>query len=266
MKGAVHSTRLSRRVGLITGAGSGIGRATANLMAMEGAVVIVADIDFNAAVSVVEEIAQLGGTAEAIELDVSKDLAWQAAIGNVLAKHKHLDILVNNAGISISRSVADSSFDEWRRVMAVNLDGVFLGCHHAITAMSNGGSIVNIASVSGMKPSGGGASAYCASKAAVRIFSKALAMECVDANNCIRVHVVTPGGVKTPMWQKEEFFQALVAEQGGVEEAFAALAGDVPAQQFFTPEDVAKTVLYLVSDESLHLTGVEIVLDRGYHL
>jgi NAD(P)-dependent dehydrogenase (short-subunit alcohol dehydrogenase family) len=107
-------------------------------------------------------------------------------------------------------------------------------------------------------------SAYCASKAAVRHFSKTVAIECADARTGIRVNVVTPGGVKTPMWEQMDFFQQLVARHGGTEEAFAAMAGDVPSQQFFTAEEVAETILYLASDESAHLTGTEIVFDRGH--
>lgn len=258
------TARLSKKVCLITGAGSGIGRATAKRMAKEGASVVVADIDLKAASSVVEEITQDGGTAKATELDVSDELAWQAAVSDLLVHYQRMDVLINNAGISISKPIASLSFNDWRKVMAVNLDGVFLGCHQAISAMKNGGSIVNIASVSGIKPPGGGATAYCASKAAVRMLSKALAIECVDANSRIRVNVVTPGGVKTPMWNKEEFFQALVQEHGGTEQAFSAMATGSPSHAFFSPEEVAETVLYLASDESLHLSGVEIVLDRGY--
>lgn len=147
--------------------------------------------------------------------------------------------------------------------MSVNLDGVFLGTKHAIDAMGTGGSIVNVASVSGITPSAG-AAAYCASKAAVRMFSKTAAIECADANNGVRVNVVTPSGVKTPMWEKEEFFRALMDEHGGIEGAYAAMAGDTPSHQFFSPEEVAETILYLASDESSHLTGTEIVLDRGH--
>ena len=109
-----------------------------------------------------------------------------------------------------------------------------------------------------------GASAYCASKAAVRMFSKSVAIECADGKTGIRVNVVTPGGVKTPMWEQEQFFQDLMTEHGGVEEAFAAMAGQLPSHRFFTAADVAQTILYLASDESSHLTGTEIVMDRGY--
>ena len=259
----MSSGRVANKVALITGAGSGIGRATALLMAREGATAIVADIDLHAARAVVAGITHAGYQAEERELDVADESTWQSVIGDILANHNRLDVLVNNAGISISKPVAASSLDDWRKVMAVNLDGVFLGTRQAIAAMEHGGSIVNVASVSGIKPSAG-AAAYCASKAALRMFSKAVAIECADAQTGIRVNIVTPGGVKTPMWRREKFFQALVDEHGGADEAFAALQGDAPSTQFFSPEEVAETILYLASDESVHLTGAEIVLDRGH--
>jgi NAD(P)-dependent dehydrogenase (short-subunit alcohol dehydrogenase family) len=250
-------------VALITGGGSGIGRATALLLAKEGATAVVADIDLNAAARVADEITGAGGRAEAVELDVSDETAWQAVMNTIVGKHERLDVLVNNAGISISKPVADASLADWRKVLAVNLDGVFLGTRHAIAAMKAGGSIVNVASVSGIKPSPG-AAAYCASKAAVRMFSKTVAIECADARTGVRVNVVTPAGVKTPMWEKEAFFQAMMKEHGSSENAFAAMTGGVPSHQFFTSEEVAVTILYLASDESVHLTGAEIVLDRGH--
>lgn len=255
--------RIQNKVAIVTGAGSGIGRATAFLLAREGASVFAADIDTEAARSSAEEIVAQGGKATALALDVADETSWTSAIGTVTAQQKRLDILVNNSGISISKPVAESSLDDWRKVMAVNLDGVFLGTRYAIEAMKTGGSIINVASVSGITPSAG-ASAYCASKSAVRMFSKTVAIECADAGTGIRVNVVTPGGVKTPMWEKEAFFKELVAQYGGTEEAFAAMAGDVASHQFFTPEEVAETILYLASDESSHLTGTEIVLARGH--
>lgn len=259
----MNTGRIANKIAVVTGAGSGIGRATAALLAQEQAIVAVADIDVIAARRVASEIAESGGKAEAVQLDVADEAEWRALIQQVTAAHRRLDILVNCAGISISKQVAQSTLDDWRKVLSVNLDGVFLGTKLAIDAMKHGGSIVNVASVSGITPSAG-AAAYCASKAAVRIFSKTVAIECANANNGIRVNVVTPGGVKTPMWEKEEFFRSLVAEHGGTEEAFAAMADDTPSHRFFSPDEVAETILYLASDESAHLTGTEIVLDRGH--
>jgi NAD(P)-dependent dehydrogenase (short-subunit alcohol dehydrogenase family) len=257
--------RVENKIALITGAGSGIGRATATLLASEGATALVADIDERAAHIVSREIVSAGGKAEPLTLDVTDDEAWQGTMEEILARHGRLDVVINNAGVPFGKPVADMSLAEWRRVLAVNLDGVFLGTKHGILALraGGGGSIVNVASVSGIKPFAG-ASAYGAGKAAVRLFSKIAAIECQDAKNGVRVNVVTPGGVKTPMWQAMDFFQGLVAQHGGAEEAFAAMAGAVPSQQFFSSEEIARTILFLTSDESTHLTGVEIVMDRGH--
>jgi NAD(P)-dependent dehydrogenase (short-subunit alcohol dehydrogenase family) len=126
-----------------------------------------------------------------------------------------------------------------------------------------GGSIVNVASVSGINPYPG-ASAYGASKAAIRLFSKIAAIECADAKTGVRVNVVSPSGVKTPVWESMDFFRELVAQHGGSEEAFAALAGAAPSHEFFTAEEIAQTILYLATDESAHLTGVELVIARGH--
>jgi 3(or 17)beta-hydroxysteroid dehydrogenase len=257
--------RVHGKVALVTGAGSGIGRAAATLLAREGAAVLVSDIDEDAAQAVAAGITSAGGKAEPLPLDVSDEAAWQEATGRVLAAHRRLDVLVNNAGVAFGKPVADTPLGEWRRVLAVNLDGVFLGTKHGIRAMraGNGGSIVNVASVSGVRPFAG-AAAYGAGKAAVRLLSKVAAIECQDARNGVRVNVVTPGGVKTPMWQSMDFFRGLMAEHGGAEEAFTAMAGSVPSQEFFSAEEVARTVLYLASDESSHLSGVELVMDRGH--
>src|SRR5262245_41229378 len=245
---SVKTAWVQDKVALITGAGSGIGRATACLLAEEGATVLVADINAAAAEKVAAEIRAGQGKAERVELNVADESAWAAVLAKALAAHQRLDILVNNAGVSFAKPIADMTLDEWRRVLAVNLDGVFLGTKHAIRAMKGrGGSIVNVASVSGITPYPG-ASAYAASKAAVRLFSKVAAIECADGKAGIRVNVVTPGAVKTPLWETMDFFQDLVARHGGREEAFAALAGAAPSQEFFSAEEVARTILYLASD------------------
>jgi NAD(P)-dependent dehydrogenase (short-subunit alcohol dehydrogenase family) len=255
--------RVQDKIALLTGAGSGIGRATATLFASEGATVFAADLSAQAAQAVTAEILSRGGKATPLCLDVADEAAWQEATEHIRAAHQRLDILVNNAGVSFAKPVADTSLVEWRQVLAVNLDGVFLGTKYGIQAMKLGGSIVNVASVSGIKPFAG-ASAYGAGKAAVRLLSKIAAIECQDAKNGVRINVVTPGGVKTPMWQSMDFFRGLVAEHGGTEEAFAAMAGAVPSQEFFSADEVAQTILYLGSGASAHLTGVELVMDRGH--
>lgn len=261
----VERRRVQDKVALVTGAGSGIGRAAARLLARQGARVIVSDRDEVSAASCADEVIAEDGRASAMLLDVTNETSWNAAIRSVLQHHGRLDVLVNSAGIAGSSSLAACSLEDWRRVMAVNLDGVFLGTKYAVEAMQRGGggSIVNVASVSGITPSPG-AAAYCASKAALRMFSRVVAIECADAENLVRVNVVTPGGVKTAMWQNEPFFRDLMSEHGGVEQAFAAIEGKSASQKFFTADEVAKTILYLASDESSPLTGAEIVLNRGH--
>lgn len=257
--------RVRDQIALVTGAGSGIGRATAILLAEEGAVVIVADINAAAADKVVAELFQRGGKAEAAALDVADASAWTRVIETILTRHQRLDVLVNNAGISFAKPIADTSLAEWRQVLAVNLDGVFLGTKYAINAMKprKSGSIINVASVSGINAFAG-ASAYGASKAAIRHFSRVAAIECADAQTGVRVNVVSPSGVKTPMWEGVDFFRDLVAQHGGTEEAFTAMAGTAASQRFFSAEEIARTILYLASDESSHLSGVEMVIAQGH--
>ena len=257
--------RVHAKVTLVTGAGSGIGKAIAILLAQEGATVIATDIDAHAAERVAGAIREAGGEAEAARLDVTDETAWVGVMGTVLTRHRRLDVLVNNAGVSFAKPIADMTTAEWRRVLGVNLDGVFLGTKHAILTMKSrgGGSIINVASVSGIMPYPE-AGAYGASKAAVRHFSKVAAIECADAETGIRVNVVTPGGVTTPMWESMDFFRDLVAKHGGTEQAFAAMAGTSASHRFSSPEEIARTILYLASDESAHLTGLELVIAQGH--
>lgn len=261
----MHSNLMRDKVVLVTGGASGIGRASALLLAREGGRVVVADVDASGAQAVADEILQAGHDAQAVALDVSDEGQWEQAINQVLAQHGRLDVLVNNAGVSLACPTDAMTLDQWHRVMRVNLDGVFLGTKWAIGAMKRiwGGSIVNVASVSGITPSPT-AAAYCASKAAVRMFSRAVAIECADAGTNIRVNLVTPGGVRTPMWERMPVFQDMVATLGSAERAFAAMEGQSPSKLFFSPDDVARAILYLASDASSHLTGTEIVLDRGH--
>jgi NAD(P)-dependent dehydrogenase (short-subunit alcohol dehydrogenase family) len=225
--------------------------------------VFVADIAVEAAKQVVDAISGEAGRARFLHLDVTDESAWQDGIDQIVRDFRRLDISVNNAGVAFARPVADMTLAKWRRVLQINLDGVFLGTKHAIRAMraGNGGSIINVASASGIKASAG-ASAYCASKAAVRMLSKTAALECAAAGWKIRVNSVSPGGVKTPIWEKMDFWPGLVAQHGSEEAAWKALAGS--AEGFFSPMEIAKAILYLASDESSYLTAGELVVDRGY--
>jgi NAD(P)-dependent dehydrogenase (short-subunit alcohol dehydrogenase family) len=252
-------------VALVTGAASGIGQATALLLAREGARVAVADRNETGAAATARELLTAQHKALTYPLDVTSEADWQATISSMMDIWGQIDILVNSAGVSFGKPITDMTLDEWRMVMAVNLDGIFLGTKHTIPAMrtNGGGSIVNISSASGLKAVPV-ASAYVASKAAVRYFSKSAALECAQNGDNIRVNCVLPGGVATPMWESMDFWHDLVAETSSTEAAWAALASDVPLKRFAQPVEVAQAVLYLASDAAQFVTGAELVIDGGY--
>jgi NAD(P)-dependent dehydrogenase (short-subunit alcohol dehydrogenase family) len=247
---------------LITGAASGIGRATALLLAREGARVAVTDVDEIGARAVADAA---GGDALALPLDVTDEAAWEATISAVTEAWGGLDILVPNAGIPLGKPVTEMSLAEWRQLMAVNVDGVFLAVKHALPLLrqAGGGSIVIMSSAAGLKGMPG-ASAYCASKGALRMFAKAVALECAAAGDGVRVNSVHPGGVETAIWQKSGMFAGLVQKLGSEEAAWKALAGAVPLQRFATPDEIARAVLYLASDDAAFVTGSELAIDGGF--
>jgi 3(or 17)beta-hydroxysteroid dehydrogenase len=256
--------RLAGLVALITGAASGIGAATARLLADHGAIVYCADRNPEGATAVAESIAGRAGSAVACRLDVTSEADWEAVYARLLSSHGRLDIAVHCAGISFGAPTAENSLDDWRRVMSVNLDGVFLGTRQALRVMKQG-SIVNVSSASGLKAAAG-ASAYSASKAAVCMFSRAVAKECRDQNIPIRVNTVCPAGVKTPLWSSMPFFQDLVKQTGSQEGAYKAMESATPGTRFAEPEEIAQAILYLVSDEARSVTGTDLVIDGGYVL
>lgn len=249
------------KTALITGAASGIGRATAILFAQQGARVMVADINNEGASATARDIIEQGGAAQVAVLDVTSDADWQRVINDLVTRWGRLDILVNNAGISFAKPLTEMSLDEWRRVMSVNLDSVFLGTKYGVPAMPEGGSIVNVASASGIKASPT-ASAYSTSKAAVRMLTKVAALECAGAG--IRVNSVSPSGVVTPIWQGMEFWESLKTQTGSDEAAMQAMAAGVPLKRFATADEIARAILYLASDESRFVTATDLVIDGGF--
>jgi 3(or 17)beta-hydroxysteroid dehydrogenase len=237
------------KAALVTGGASGIGRATAVRLADAGFRVIVTDVD-PAGRQVVADIAG----AVFVEHDVTDESSWERAIATVLDVHGRLDVVVNNAGIPYVRAVTDTTLADWRALMAVNLDGVFLGTKHGVRAMrrhGDGGSIVNVSSAAGLVGSPL-SSAYCASKGAVRLFSKAVALEC--ASEAIRVNSVHPGAVRTPIW----------AKVGISPELQVAVGAASPLGRMAEPEEVADAIVYLASDASRYVTGSELVIDGGF--
>ncbi|HEX8821119.1 MAG TPA: glucose 1-dehydrogenase [Archangium sp.] len=256
-------SRLKDKVALVTGAASGIGRATAVLFAREGARVMATDISPSGE-QVVQEIRAAGGVATFAVHDVRDETVWMKVITRSLESYGRLDVLVNNAGIAISRSVAEMTLAEWREQMAVNLDSVFLGIKHAVRAMrleGRGGSIVNVSSVSGLVGSPS-TSAYSASKGGVRMLSKAVAVEC--AADGIRVNSVFPGGVRTPIWETADWWDGFVEQMGSEHEAWKRLEAASPLGRMGEPDDIAEAILYLASDASRYVTGSELVVDGGY--
>jgi 3(or 17)beta-hydroxysteroid dehydrogenase len=249
--------RVKGKVAIVTGGGGGMGRAEAMLLAKEGAKIVVTDLDEAAVKKVAGEINSQGGKAVSIKHDVASETDWSLVLRKTLEEFGKLDVLVNNAGVILYKKIEDISLSEWRWLMSVNLDGVFLGTKFAIEAMrkSGGGSIVNIASVAGLigNPD---ASAYHASKGGVRSFSKAAAIECSKAgyDYNIRVNSIYPGVINTRM-----------ADDLRKDEAkYKTAVSWHPIGHFGEPEDVAYGVLYLASDESKFLTGSELVIDGGW--
>lgn len=252
--------RVTGKVAIVTGAASGMGAATARLLAREGASVMLADLQDETAQDIAAQIAADGGTARALRLDVTSEPSWEAAIAATLDAFGALDVLVNNAGIGAPfGSVEDLSLADWRQMMGVNMEGVFLGTQKAIAAIKttrDRGSIVNISSIMGIVGSPTTA-AYVASKGAVRLFTKSAALHCAKQGYEIRVNSIHPGWIRTPM------SQAALDELEATGAANKALEM-TPMGRVGTPDDIAYGALYLASDESRFMTGAELVIDGGY--
>jgi NAD(P)-dependent dehydrogenase (short-subunit alcohol dehydrogenase family) len=254
--------RVEGKVALVTGGASGIGKGCAERLAAEGATVVLTDMLDDLGQAVAANIIGAGGKAEFLSHDVTDEDAWVGVIARVKAAHGRLDVLVNNAGISIGGSVLEMPLESWRRLMAVNLDGVFLGTKHSIPLMresGDGGSIVNMSSTAGLKGAARLAG-YCATKGGVRLFTKAVAMECGNAKDGIRVNSVHPGLIDTPIWQGGAARRA-PANSGADLDAMSA--SFVPLGVKGVPLDIANAVLWLASEESRYVTGTELVIDGG---
>jgi len=250
--------RVAGKIAMVTGAASGIGHATAFMLAREGARVIATDVDEDAVGKVAAGIAGEGGEAAGIRLDVTREEDWRAVMDATLERFGGLDVLVNNAGIAFNKSVLETSLNEWRRLMSVNLDGVFLGTRFGIELMARtgGGSIINLSSVYGMV-GGIGVAAYCASKGGVRVFTKAAALECAEVGNNVRVNSVHPGFIETPM------VNDAIINSPNPEGRRKVIEYQMALKRMGEPADVAAAILYLASDESSFTTGSELVVDGG---
>jgi NAD(P)-dependent dehydrogenase (short-subunit alcohol dehydrogenase family) len=250
------SHRVQGKTALVTGAASGIGLACATRLACEGATVIATDIQLRAAL---EAAAPPAHALEYLQLDVTREDEWAAVIAAIDARHGRLDVLVNNAGIALRVPTPDMNLADFRRQMAVNVEGVFLGCKHAIPLMrrNGGGSIINLSSTAGLRGSPNMAG-YSASKGAVRLFTKALAVECAQARDGIRVNSVHPGLIDTPLWPSMDISGKV--SKLDLDDLSARL---VPLGVKGEPLDIANGVLWLASDESRYVTGAQLVIDGG---
>jgi 3(or 17)beta-hydroxysteroid dehydrogenase len=253
--------RLEEKVAIVTGGARGIGVATSRLFAEEGAKVVICGLDRAAGEEVASEIAAAGGTASFVRMDVSREADWERVIDSTLKLHGKLSVLINNAGVTLGRDVEETSLDEWNFVLGVNATGVFLGMKHAIAAMKGSGewcSIVNRSSIDGQVGEAG-LFAYCASKGAVTMMTKAAALDVRAKGYLIRVNSVHPACVRTSLTEKE------AGDLGvSVDEYVKRLAALHPIGFIGEPMDVAYLDLYLASDESKWVTGAEFNIDGGW--
>jgi NAD(P)-dependent dehydrogenase (short-subunit alcohol dehydrogenase family) len=253
------SARVRGKTALVTGAAQGIGQAAAVALAREGARVLLTDLNGEGVLAAARAIeAEFGGgTALAIRHDVTSEVDWRAAIAYAGEALGGLSVLVNNAGIAQLGSVEDLSLEDWRRSMSVNADSVFLGCKYALPLMRENqpGSIINLSSIAGLIASHNFA-AYNASKAAVWLLSKSVALHCAHKGWDIRCNSVHPTFIKTPI------LDSLIGERDEAT-VLAKLARQVPLGRLGEADDVANGIVYLASDESRFMTGAELKLDGG---
>jgi NAD(P)-dependent dehydrogenase (short-subunit alcohol dehydrogenase family) len=246
------STKLKNRVALVTGAASGIARATAQRFAREGASVIVADANPEGGRETVEQIQAEGGSGSFVELDVAQAQQVKAAVDTILSQHGRLDILFNGAAILFYGTAVETSEDSWQKMLAINLTGTYLCCRAVLPHMvaRASGSIINISSTTGAHDACARAVAYVTSKGGVNMFSRALAID--HARQGIRVNVICPGPTDTPMLRK-----AMTAEQ------LEAFADSYPMGRLGRPEEIAAAALFLASDDASFVTGATLYVDGG---
>src|SRR5881296_3419115 len=245
--------RLDGKVALISGGARGQGAVEGRMFSREGAAVVLGDVLDDEGKKVALEITANGGKATYVHLNVTSEADWRAAVATAVQAYGKLDVLVNNAGILFRSKIEETSEADWDRIMAVNVKGVFLGTKCAIPAMrqAGGGSIINISSTAGLVGSPGETAAYTATKGAVRLFTKATAIQ--HARDHIRCNSVHPGPIATDM------IKDMLDNRAAWEQRLRRL----PMGRVGTADEVAYGVLYLASDEASYVTGSELVIDGG---
>ena len=261
--------RLDGKVALISGAARGIGGETARLMALAGAKVVVADMLDDRARQTVAAINEAGGQAEFVHLDVTKEADWVAAIGVATKKFGKLDILVNNAGVFIGKGIEEISLDEWDRLVAVNMTGVFLGTRLAAPALreaakasEHGSAIVNLASIAGIVGSQLDP-LYSMTKGGVTLFTKSAALEFARKGYRIRVNSIHPGVIRTDMGEQTFASRARRAGTNDTAAAQQVVTDSIPWGRMGVPTDIAKGIVFLASDDAGYMTGSGLVVDGG---
>ena len=256
---AIRGVRAAGKKAFISGGAGGLGSATARRLAAQGAQVALADINFEGAAVVAESIdaAWGAGTAVAVPLDVTQEEEWIFALAEADAAMGGISVLVNNAGITCGGDIEELSFEDWKLVMSVNVDSVFLGTKHALKYLraNQPGSIINISSIAGLIAAHN-SPAYNASKAGVWLLSKGIALHCAKQGLDIRSNSVHPTFIDTPILDP-------LRQAFGKEAADAKLGRQIPLGHIGEPDDIANAVLYLASDESRFMTGAELKLDGG---
>lgn len=249
--------RMSGKVALVSGGAEGIGAAVARLIVAEGGSVMLCDLQLGKARALA---AELGDHADAFQLDVREFGQWEAAVAATVARFGKLTVLCNIAGISEPGNVVDGTLDVWHRTIDINLNGPFYGCRAAIPAMEASGeacAIVNIGSMIAIRPAAFVA-AYSASKAGLVGLTRSIALDCAARGVPIRANMVHPGAIRTPMYDRYKFSGADTPEN--IETNFAATH---PMNRIGEPEEVARAVVFLASDEASFTTGVDFTVDGG---
>lgn len=249
----VTANKLKGKTAVITGAGGGIGAATARLFAAEGASVMITDIQENKLKEVAEEIKNAGGRVALHVHDISDETQWETVVKTTVTLYGKIDILVNNAGITgnLLASFEERTVTEFSKVLAINLTGQFIGMKTVLPYMSSGSAIVNVSSIAGITGNAGG-NAYTASKGGSRMLSKGAAIDL--ASKGIRVNSLHPGYVETPMTHNME----------GAASFRKMALGSTPLGRGASPDEPAKGILFLASDDSSFMTGAELIMDGGF--